>query len=202
MILSQKKLGEHRSFEMLEDSLKVITRNKGVYNEVFISYENITDEVRFLEIKHVIYLICSLITFLIPFYLWWLSVFGKIFGTIFDGIMCSILFVFLGVVNLVAFHIDKKSDFMLMCNDNTAVYFFSDKPNKSTTEEFIKLVIKKKNEYIKNKYTVLDKDLNIEKQIANLYALKLNEIITEDEYVDLKKSIKLPTNSVGFLRDS
>lgn len=189
MILSQKKLGEHRSFEILEDSLKVITKNKGVYNEFFINYENITNEVRFTEVKHLIYLICSLITFSIPLYLWWLSVFDKVFKTTFDGIMCSVIFIVLGMLSLVAFYIDKKSDFMLMCNDNTAIYFFSDKPNKSNTENFIGLVIKKKNEYIKNKYTVLDKDLNIDKQIANLYVLKLNEIITGEEYINLKKSL-------------
>lgn len=202
MVLNQKKFGEYRSFEILEDSLKVITKNNGVYNEFLVSYENITDEVRFLEIKSVICLISSLVAFFTPLYMWWLSIFGEIFKTIFDGIMCSIFFIILGMINLAIFHIVKKSDFMLMCNDNTAVYFFSDKPNKSTAVDFIKLVIKKKNEYIRSKYTVLDKDLNIEIQIANLYALKLNEIITEDEYVNLKKSIKLTTNSVGFLRDN
>lgn len=198
MKFNQKKLGEHRNFEILEDSLKVITRKDGVYNELFIKFENITDEIRFIEARSVIILIFSFISFFSSLYLLWINMFSDIFKSTFDGIMSVLIFIIIGILGLMIFLFVKDADILLMCSDNTGISFFYDKPNKKDVKGFIELIILKKNKYMKEKYTYFDEAIGIDQYIANLYTLRQTEVITDNEYLNLKKACKKNTNRIGF----
>lgn len=200
MVLNQKTLLEKREFEIVEDGIKVKTKSNGVYDEFIVSFERITDEVRLVEEKEPVVMVIGIIALFFPLWFIFLALLGVPFRSVFDGIMIGLIFVFLGMMSFMLYFIMKQCDLLLMCNDDKAIYFFSNRPSRNKVEEFIQLVVQKRNEYMIKEYASFDEDLGVEEYIVNLYKLKLNGIITEDEYRNFKKSVNIPVgvNKIGF----
>lgn len=56
--------------------------------------------------------------------------------------------------------------------------------------EFLQRVIAESRKYLRSKYMFMDKDLSFESQIENYRWLLINDIISENEYEELKKKLK------------
>ena len=66
--------------------------------------------------------------------------------------------------------------------------------------EFANQIINSGNSYLLNKYSKIDKDLPIDSQIYNLEFLRNKEIITEEQFENLKNQLLGRENksSIGF----
>jgi hypothetical protein len=64
------------------------------------------------------------------------------------------------------------------------------KAEKPRTDEFITGLLQASKKYLVWKYGTVDADLNAERQFENLWWLRNNEMITEEEYNQLKATLK------------
>jgi hypothetical protein len=64
------------------------------------------------------------------------------------------------------------------------------KAQKQKADAFIIGLKEASRKYMLWKYATLDEDIPAEKQIENLWWLRNNEIITDEEYLELKSQLK------------
>jgi|3_EtaG_2_1085321.scaffolds.fasta_scaffold24057_2 hypothetical protein len=65
--------------------------------------------------------------------------------------------------------------------------FFRNKPDEKTVDQFVDELIEHTKQFLKNKYAKIDKDLNKDLQISNFHWLKNIEVITNEEFEELKE---------------
>ena len=68
---------------------------------------------------------------------------------------------------------------------------------KQKADEFIMSLKEASKKYMLWKYATLDEDINPEKQIENFWWLRNNEIITDEEYIQLKSKLKSTFQNKG-----
>jgi len=67
--------------------------------------------------------------------------------------------------------------------------FYRNIPNEESVDQFLDELIQATKEYLREKYTKIDKDLAEDIQIENFKWLKDIEVITEQEYQELKEEL-------------
>lgn len=65
--------------------------------------------------------------------------------------------------------------------------FFRNKPDEKTVDQFVDELIERTKQFLRNKYARIDKDLNKDVQIGNFNWLKNIEVITNEEFEELKE---------------
>lgn len=74
-------------------------------------------------------------------------------------------------------------------------------PSRGETDNFINELTRRINSYLKIKYASIDKDMPIDQQLSNLLWLKEREILSLEEFEDLKMKLRKNRNGekpIGF----
>lgn len=94
-----------------------------------------------------------------------------------------------------------KRNEILIATGKGELIIWEDSPNKETVFHFLDELNSKVKKYYLKKYGSIDKELPIEPQLSNLMFLKDNEIITTEEFEELKNIAIGKTSSnnpIGF----
>ncbi len=113
--------------------------------------------------------------------------------------VCFVFWLIALFLILVAF-ITKLKVVTIACYDGTNIDLYFKRGNKEDVVEFANQIINSGNSYLLNKYSKIDKDLPIDSQIYNLEFLRNKEIITEEQFENLKNQLLGRENksSIGF----
>ena len=77
--------------------------------------------------------------------------------------------------------------------------FYDFNPSKELITKFLDSLKKHSYKYLKEKYTRIDEDLPFEKQLDNFIYLRDKKVISQKEYIALKKKLKnLEPDVKGF----
>lgn len=83
-----------------------------------------------------------------------------------------------------------------------SIFIHRNIPDKETVDNFIEHLFKTKNQYLRETYYRLDRNLSYENQYNNLKWLMKHEIITKDEfefkYGELKELYNFDKKTIGF----
>jgi len=98
--------------------------------------------------------------------------------------------------------ITKKKTVTIPTYDGDKIEIFFDKRNKHEVMEFSTRIIEASNSFLLNKYGKIDKALPLEGQLSNLNFLRDRDIITDEEFENLKNQLLGRENkgSLGFSR--
>ena len=77
--------------------------------------------------------------------------------------------------------LDTKPSFLILKEND---------PDENEVKRFIDLLINSRNQYLKDKYAYIDHDLPQEENVSRLRFLYDNDIISKDEYEEMKIKIK------------
>jgi hypothetical protein len=202
MKLKQKSKFTTRSYELIEDGIKFEYKRFFQTNEEVIPFEEVPDNrVIFNEFPKKSFFAALILTIIALFI--FVSYFFTAKKT--DEIESTFFYLSIASVFWIYFWLNKNS-YIVLAYNNIHLFFFQKTPSKESVESFINLVIEKRNEYIEGKYKdhVFNYDTNgssVSTEIYKLYNLKEQEIISEEEYEQLKdeltgsKKNKVP---VGF----
>ncbi|WP_312648069.1 hypothetical protein [Aminipila sp.] len=92
----------------------------------------------------------------------------------------SIFYLVPSIVCFIVFILLKQELVYLVGRQN--LFFFYKKNQISQIHEFINEIIKRRNNYYKEKYAIIENDLTLEQQLNKFRWLKNDEIITAEEY--------------------
>ena len=112
--------------------------------------------------------------------------------------------IFLLIITLVSgllTYTKSKNIFLIPTVKNGFLEIFKSKPNHDKVEEFVNELGKRVNQYLRSKYGAIDTDMPPEPQLANIQWLKEREVITLEEFENLKSKLIKGTkqnNPVGF----
>ncbi|MGB6150455.1 MAG: hypothetical protein WBG48_00565 [Pricia sp.] len=198
MNLHQRKLFKVREFTLHAGHLNVKSRDLTSSEELNISYEEI-DISNIIKQKQTdnILLIITLVfgTFLIINILNPANYEGKgLFGV-------AIFLLIITFVSGLLTYTKSKNVFLIPTMKNGFLEIFKSKPNHVKVEEFVNELGKRINQYLRSKYGVIDTDMPPEPQLANIQWLKEREVITPEEFENLKSKLIKGTkqnNPVGF----
>jgi hypothetical protein len=98
--------------------------------------------------------------------------------------------------------ITKKKTVTIPTYDGDKIELFFNKKNKHEVLEFSSRIIEASNSFLLNKYGKIDKALPLEGQLSNLNFLRDRDIITDEEFENLKNQLLGRENkgSLGFSR--
>lgn len=107
-----------------------------------------------------------------------------------------------GVFTLIYFLFKSENSWKIKLRSGAAIYVHKNIPNKETVDQFVDYLFTTKNQYLRNTYLNLDKNLSYENQYSNLKWLMSSEIITHEEfeakYSELKELYNFDKKSIGF----
>lgn len=189
MIFNNSKFFSRQSFELLPRGVRINRKTLFESVEHEISYEHITNK------KKIQSTINNNSLFI--------GVCFVILGTLFLlGSLAEIspLLILIGLVFLVITFITRKKTIKIACFDGNIIELYFTNKNKPEITAFANQIIDSSNSFLLNKYSKLDKDLPIENQLSNLDFLLNREIITEEEFENLKNQLlgRNTKSKIGF----
>ncbi len=186
MTLLQRKLFLRRQFTMNKRDLNIKSSDLTSSEELNIPYEEIdTNKLIFQKKTDNIMLIITLI-------------FGGFFIiNLFnpenykgDGWFGVGLFLFMVTLfSAMITYVKCKNLVLIPTLNNGYIEILKAKPNQKQFDEFLSELTSRISTYLKSKYGTLDFDMPYEPQLMNLSWLKDREIITTDEFENLKKEL-------------
>ncbi|WP_156125298.1 hypothetical protein [Cellulophaga sp. Hel_I_12] len=186
MTLLQRKLFLRREFTMNKKDLNIKSSDLTSSEELNIPYEEIdTNKLIFQKKTDNIMLIITLI-------------FGGFFIiNLFnpenykgDGWFGVGLFLFMVTLfSAMITYVKSKNLVLIPTLNNGYIEILKAKPNQKQFDEFLSELTSRISKYLKSKYGTLDFDMPYEPQLMNLSWLKDREIITTDEFENLKKEL-------------
>lgn len=191
MELSQRKFLNWTKFKICDRGVQISTTSIGISNECTIHFEDITNTISKYSKRYAIlfYPVVFFIIFTVIACIDFAQGKGSIQPVV-EFIIPSLLF--LGI-----FFVTSKKCTYIKLSNNKFIVFHTSIPNKETVDFFISEMFLRRNEYLKNKYAYVDKDFPIEKQLNKLMWLLENDIITKDEFQNLKKQLSSKSNDCG-----
>ena len=188
-IIETRRFFKKCTLELLKDEIKVIKSTPFNSVEFEVSYEQIETK-KTIETKVNFGLL--VLVFLFSF-IGILFLFG-------DRSYISTLFFSFAILVLI-FSIITKLKIMTIKSfegHNLELYFTS--RNKQDVLSFADKIINSANNYILNKYSKIDKDLPIENQLAKLSFLQNKDLITDEQFEQLKSQLLGRENkqSIGY----
>ena len=198
MNLAQRKLFKVNEFTLQEGSLKIKSRDLTSSQELNISYEEIdiknlikqkqTDNI--LLIITIVFGIILIINLLNP---------ANYEDEGFFGV--SIFLLAITLISGLLTYAKSKNTYLVPTVKNGYLEIFKTKPNEEKVAAFVDELGKRINHYLLSKYGTIDTDLPSEPQLLNLQWLKEREVLSAEEFENLKsKLIKgaKHENPVGF----
>ena len=199
MSLLQKKLFLAREFTLEKGFLRIRFRNLTSSEEFNIPYEEIdfskivwqkeTDNV--MLIVTLVFGAFFLINIFNP------DNYGDGSGLIGVSIFLFIVTCLSGLIT----YIKSKNVLLIPTHNNGYLEFIKNKPNKDEFEAFIKKLSDEIALFLKSKYAKIDLEMPVEPQLMTLGWLREKDIISEEEFENLKHNLinkKQSGTSIGF----
>ena len=188
MKLEQRRGGYKRSFELNNNTLKVVYNNILSTNEWSIDLENIGHVKEVKSYSRVGIKIVGTFSLLLAFLLIFVTI---IYDWSDDEIINSIVSTFfLTTFSIICFKV-PFDDNLTLKGDVRDLKFFLNHPSRKNVEEFTDELIKKSKEIILKKYSRIDPDISEEEFFRQINWLLQNNYLTEEEYEEKKSEYKI-----------
>lgn len=108
----------------------------------------------------------------------------------------------IGTIFLVIYLLSRENFWKILLSNGSYIYIHKNIPSKSATNLFLSELMKSRNEFLKENYAIVDKNLSYESQLNNFKWLKSINAISKEEfdqkYAELKQSVKTEKPNIGF----
>ncbi len=189
MIFKNSKFFNRQTLELLTGGVRINRKTLFESVEYEISYEHIANKKKIQSTinNNSLFIAACLV----------------ILGTLFLlGSLSEIspLLIIIGLVILAITFITRKRTITIACFDGNIIELYFTNKNKSEITAFAHQIIDSSNSFLLNKYSKVDKDLPIDNQLSNLDFLLNREIITEEEFENLKNQLlgRNTKSKIGF----
>ena len=187
--LDQKWLSEKKSFEILEDGLKIIQIKVSTSYDYFVPFEYIPTKYReFNKSYPLLFTIPAFFLVVILFLLPKLTIQDFIANISNDDVQLILLFIAFIIGSIISFFLTKKS-YTIFESENYRIILFKNKPSEKIFKEFINNLINARNIYMQDHYLKNKNQDSVVDELFKLNQLLNNNIINEDEFIKLKKRI-------------
>ena len=93
-------------------------------------------------------------------------------------------------ISLVLFVLTKKDEIILP-TDSYAVALYQKRPSKQEVDNFVNLLKDRVRTYVRNKYLILNKDLDSDTRVRHLFWMFERGFVSQREFEEIKASIKI-----------
>ncbi|HNX56177.1 MAG TPA: hypothetical protein PKO30_11375 [Prolixibacteraceae bacterium] len=189
MILKQKQGGKRKEFELISDTtLRIKQQESGELKEWTVNLEQIGHSLYYQEsTRKRLYILSSVIVGFLLF----ITV-ALFMSDDFDGnlpVVISSYVIFGGIIALSLFSPLKKE--IHLTGGSVELTFFKDSPSEEEVKKFIDEIIRLSKQLILSKYARIDPELPEDTMFSQLNWLKNRDLLTEDEYEELKGEYKI-----------
>lgn len=186
MELMQKKLFSKRLFIIKENGLDVTIESPKGNSKYLLPFEEIgTRKFYKSASKTLPFIFISIIAIMLA-----IMIYSYIFA---EKSMSTSTFwvnIILWPIIIVVVLLSTKQKNIYLVGTPRSVEFFDDLPNKEEVEHFLDILISKVKAYLKEKYGKIDLDIPEDMLMRNFLFLRNSEIITEQEFEELKNEYK------------
>ncbi len=187
MKLTQEKIFEKRVFTIQNNGLDVNIESPKGNQKFLIPFEEVGTRKFYKSASKVVPYIVIAIFGIILLILTYSYVFTE--SSMNEGTFLVNIIVWPIIILIIFLSSKQKSVFLV--GSQRSIEFFADVPSEQEVENFLDKLIITTKVYLKEKYGKIDLDIPEEILIQNLLFLKNTDIITNDEYEELKKEYKL-----------
>lgn len=189
MVLKQKQGGKRKEFELLNNtSLKIREKESGELKEWTVNLDSIGYNLIYQSAtRKRLYIMASVLTAFLIFITISLFLSDDIKGNLPVVIVSYVVFGL--VIGLSLFSPLKKE--IHLVGGSVNLTFFQDSPSKMEVDQFIGEIIRLSKQQLLNKYAKIDAELPEDTMFIQLNWLKNRDLISEEEYQELKSEYKL-----------
>lgn len=188
MILKQKQGGKRKEFELINNTdLRIKEKQSGELKEWTVKLDMIGHNLIYQEATRKRFYIMS--SFLVAFLLF--ITIALYMSDDFTGNLPVVIvaYVIFGLIIALSLLSPLKKEIHLV-GGNVNLTFFKEDPSPEAVKTFINEIIRLSKQQLLNKYAKIDAELPEETVFTQLNWLKNRDLITEEEYQDLKKEYK------------
>ena len=181
-VLKQRKFLEVREMALQEKGIAQKYSKMGNSHELFIPYENVTNKTELANVTSKKWLIATIffsIALLVSFI-------SRIVGTDVDT-GAELIWGAFTIISFFMYWQSKKSYVIVRLSEENLI-FFKNVPNTKTVEAFIDEMFETRKLYLRERYARIDTDFSVQENIGRFRWLKDNDIITQFEYDELKRT--------------
>lgn len=188
MILRQKQGGKRKEFEILNNTaLRIREKQSGELKEWTVNLETIGYSLIYQSAtRKRSYIMASIMTAFLVFITIALFLSDDFYGNLPVVITAYIIF---GLLIGLSLFLPLKKEIHLV-GGGTNLTFFQDSPSTEEVNVFINEMIRLSKKQLLNKYAKIDPELPEETMFSQLNWLKNRDLITEEEYLELKSLYK------------
>ncbi len=188
MVLKQKQGGKRKEFEIInETSLRVREKESGDLKEWSVSLESVGHNLVYVSAtRKRLYIMASFMAAFLLFITAALFLSDDISGNLPVVVVAYVIF---GSIIGLCFLSPLKKEIHVV-GGGTNLTFFQDSPSADEVNGFIGEMIRLSKKMLLTKYGTIDPDLPEETMMSQLNWLKNRDLITEEDYRDLKKEYK------------
>ena len=168
---------DHFRFNIEENGIRINRKKLSSSTEIFIEYEDVGSKIILEKKRKIFWLILSLVFLSFSIYVFIKRLIG---GNVGDG--AEIFHLSMSLVFFAVFLFTKKNILFLAHADNTnAIEFIGSKRYKDKLDDFIKLLLQKRDKFLVEKYTTLDQLLPYDQQYNTLIWLYNLKLLTKEQ---------------------
>ena len=197
-ILHQRKLFTSKDFTIKQSGLHVRSKTISTLFEVEIPFEEINLKKVIIRKKSEIFLLVLSAFFAIIFIV---NLIMKVFGDPeVNWQTILILFIITSLCGIITLFVRVHSYYIPTTNNGLLEIYFG-KPTLADTNKFLDDLKQSINLFLKNKYGKIDKNLPIDTQLSNLMWLRDRDILTEEEFENLRFKLtgrETMNNTIGY----
>ena len=188
MILKQKQGGKRKEFEIINDtSLRIKEKQSGELKEWTILLESIGYSLVYQSAtRKRAYIMASFMTAFLIFISIALFMSDDFLGNLPVVITAYIIF---GILISLSLFLPLKKEIHLV-GGAVNLTFFQNSPSEEEVDKFIKEIIRLSKQQLLKKYATIDPEIPEDTMFGQLYWLKNRDLITDEEYRDLKAEYK------------
>jgi len=188
MILKQKQGGKRKEFEILNNTaLRVREKQSGELKEWTVNLETIGYSLIYQSsTRKRSYIMASVMAAFLVFITIALFLSDDFYGNLPVVITAYVIF---GLLIGLSLFLPLKKEIYLV-GGGTNLTFFQDSPSTGEVNVFINEIIRLSRQQLLNTYAKIDPELPEETMFSQLNWLKNRDLITEEEYLDLKSTYK------------
>lgn len=121
-----------------------------------------------------------------------------------ETIETSIFLIFISVGSLIAYFATSENVWRIKLENYSYITFFKRSSDEQAVKDFIQELFEHRKAYIRETYLILSKNIDFEPQFRNLQWLKLQDAITDAEFLEYKSELEKLFNKekpqIGFYK--
>ncbi|SDF25593.1 hypothetical protein [Ulvibacter litoralis] len=195
--LRQSKNFAKRELRLTESKLFYNYSKFGNSNEIDIPFENIEGEKVTHKKSNNVIIFFSAIVYAVSIALFvgqMRNGTGEEFAWLFWAVIATIILAF--------YWLTRENFWKIKLSDSNYLYIHKNIPNKEVPEQFIENLMKARNQYLQENYSLIDENLDYKSQLSNFKWLKSIGAISksefDDKYAELKRTVKPEKSNIGF----